>query len=50
MGLRRILMVNRFEVGRNQQGKFGDEEGSRCDTEITPFFGRKRNIWAAENF
>ena len=50
IGFHRILMVDRFEVDRNPQENFGDEEGSRCDTEIKPFSGRERNIWTAENF
>jgi hypothetical protein len=50
IGFHRILMVDKFEVDRNPRGNFGEEEGSRCDTETKPFWGRKRNIWTAEIF
>lgn len=42
IGFHRILMVDRFEVDRNPQGNFGDEEGSRGDTETKLFWGRKK--------
>jgi hypothetical protein len=50
IGFHRILMVDRSEGDRNPRGNFGDEEGSRCDTETKSSFGRKRNTWTAENF